>query len=327
MEEHQRKEIIQCLRRNAFRKHLALKIRGNDQSTSANSVASIVELVIQRAFTESDNATVCKSLNNTLDKRWKIGQRGTICKVGIYQLSVEIVYELVDEAVSHSIQHEQLVETLRQEQLHKSGLIWNRTSPGWRYFRAMHVYEDLYTEQTLPEIDAVNELHTATKDYYSQHIERVVRSHKLKSATKVQRPGSMQSSPTRVMTPPIDGSPSIEHASSDQQESDLGLAVSWKLRQRVQEDCASPTRWAHPVEISPDEFDLKLSPHLSTALKHSDRQQKDQQFLSAIKQQAKSINDATIANYSVPSKTYLMRQKNKVIHFSFHACFHFVSSL
>lgn len=314
MEEHQRKEIIQCLRRNAFRKHLALKIQGNDQSTSANSVASIVELIIQRVFTVSDNATVSKSLNNTLDKRWKIGQRGTICKVGIYQLSVEIVYELVDEAVSHSIQHEHLVETLRQEQLHKSGLIWNRTSPGWRYFRAMHVYEDLYTDQTLPEIDAVNELHATTKDYYSQHIERVVRSHKLKSATKVQRPGSMQSSPSRVTTPLMDGSPSMEHVSSDHLESDLGLAVSWKLRQRVQEDCASPTRraLAHPVEIRPDEFDLKLSPHLSTALKHSDRQQKDQHFLAAIKQQAKSINDATIANYSVPSKTYLMRQKNKV---------------
>jgi primosomal protein N' len=68
------------------------------------------------------------------------------------------------------------------------------------------------------------------------------------------------------------------------------------------------------VDISPDEFGLKLSPHLSSALRHSGKQEKEQEFLQAIKQQAKCVIEETIAKYSVPSPTLIKRQKNRVRH-------------
>ena len=310
VEEHQKKEIIQCLRRNAFRRHLTLQIEGHDQSTSANSVASILEFVIQRAFEVCDNVMVRESLTATLDRRWNIGQRCTICKVGVYHLSLAIIYEVVNEAVEFSIENERKAEELRLTKIHENGLIWNRTSAGWRYFRAMHVYEELYTQRTVPEIEAVNELHKATKDYYSDHIEKVIQSHKLQSRTaRSPAPGS----PNSTMTTFTDfGNPGTDHVSV-QSEPELGLAVSWKLGQQIQQDCAFPAR-LNPVvvDISPSGFELKLSPHLSSALKDSAKLQKDQNYLSDIKKHAKSINEAVIANYSVPSPTFLKRQKNRV---------------
>jgi hypothetical protein len=318
VEEHQKKDIIQCLRRNAFKRQLSLKIAGHDQSTAANSVASVLELIIQRALTLSDNAAERRTLTSALDKRWEIGQRGTICKLGILQLSAEIIQELVHAAVDLSIENYRAVEQRRQEEVHASGLIWNRTSPGWRYFRAMHVYEELYTDQTLPHLAAVNELHSTTKEYYSEHIEKVVHSHTLKSATKRQGHSPTATavhSPTRLMASQIEQNDTIHHA-SEELGCSSGLAISWKLRQKVQEDCASPARLAKlvVVDISPDAFGLKLSPHLSSALRHSGKQEKEQEFLQAIKQQAKCAVEETIAMYSVPSPTLVKRQKNRVRH-------------
>jgi hypothetical protein len=222
----------------------------------------------------------------------------------------------VDDAIQLSIENERKVEELRREAIHESGLIWNRTSPGWRYYRAMHVYEELYTDQTLPEIAAVNELHSKTQEYYSDHIEKVVQSHKLKVATRQGQNATtnLPGSPMRLTTSQIEASPPSVPA-SEQLDSDSGLSISWKLRQRIREDCASPAKLADivVVDVGLDEFNLKLSPHLSAALKQSGKQQKDQEFLSAIKQQAKCINEATIANYSMPSPTYLKRQKTRVI--------------
>jgi hypothetical protein len=316
VEEHQKKEIIQCLRRNAFKRHLALQIEGHDQSTCANSVASILDFVIQRAFQVCDDAAVRQSLTSTLDRRWDIGQRCTICKVGVYHLSLAIIYELVDEAIEFSVENEHKAEMLRINKIHESGLIWNRTSPGWRYFRAMHVYEELYSQQTVPEIEAVNELHNTTKDYYSGHIEKVIQSHKLLSSTKRTGQSSAPGSPNSLMrlTPSsLDCGSQVADRATEQLESELGLAIAWKLRQQIQQDCVYTVR-TDPVvvEIDASGFELTLSPHLSSALKFSGKQQKDQNYLSAIKHQAKSINDAVIANYSVPSPTFLKRQKNRV---------------
>jgi hypothetical protein len=325
VEEHQKKEIIQCLRINAFKRHLALQIEGHDQSTSANSVASILEFVIQRAFDICDDVVVRKSLTSTMDRRWNIGQRCTICKVGVFHLSLAIIYELIDEAVEFSVENVRKEEELRLRQIHENGLIWNRTSPGWRYFRAMHVYEELYSQQTVPEIEAVNELHKATKDYYSDHIEKVIQSHKLRSSTKRSGQNVSPATLNSVMqTTPVSadyGKHGVDHG-PEHVEPDSGLAIAWKLRQQIQQDCVYTVR-TDPVvvEIDSSGFELMLSPHLSSALKESGKQKKDQNYLSAIKHQAKSINDAVIANYSVPSPTFLKRQKDRV------NCSHYVCCL
>jgi len=319
VEEHQKKDIIQCLRRNAFKRHLALHIQGLDQSTAQNSVASILELVIERAMVVSEDVGVRKNLSVTLEGRWNIGQRSTICKVGVYHLSHAIIHDLIDGAVEASIQNERLAEKGRQQEIHDRGLIWNRTSAGWRYFRAMHVYQDLYTDRTVPEIDALNDLHQTTKDYYCDHVEKVVQSHKLKLSAK--RRGQSPTlgspcSPLQMISSLMETSPVVENASEQFQAdfSDLGLDVAWKLRQKIRQDCASPARPAELVvnEMCLDEFDLQLSPHLLGALKNSGQQQKDQNFLCAIKQQAKAINDGVIANYSMPSPTLLRRQHSMV---------------
>jgi hypothetical protein len=292
-----------------------LQIQGHDQSTAANSVASILEFVVQRAFAITDDLVVRKSLKNTLDRRWDIGQRSVICQVGVFHLSLAIVYDLVDEAVKFSMENEGIAQSRREQDIHERGLIWNRTSPGWRYFRAMHVYEEHYSDKTLPEIQAVNVLHQTTKDYYLEHIEKVVHTHKLKLASNPlsQSPtASSPGSPMRLsrLIPSPNG---VDHQ-TEQNESDSGLSVSWNLRQRIKQDCAFPTRLTDPTvfEKSIEDFDIKLSPHLSSALKHSDKQQKNQEYLATIKQHAKAINEATIANYSVPSPTFLKRQKNRV---------------
>ncbi len=315
VEEHQKKEIIRHLRRNAFKRHLTLQIEGYDQSTSANSAASILEHVIQRAFEVCDNDEVRHSLMATLDRRWDIGQRCTICKVGVHHLSLAIIYELVDEAVEFSVENERKEEELRLHKVHENGLIWNRTSPGWRYFRAMHAYEELYSQQTVPEIKALNELHQSTKDYYNGHIEKVIRSHKLQSSTKRAVLSSTPVSPNSLTHPApstADCGNDVDDA-SELLEPESGLHISWKIRQQIQRHCVYSAR-TDPimVDIGASGFELTLSPHLSSALKDSGKQQKDQNYLSSIKHQAKSINDAVIANYSVPSPTFLKRQKDRV---------------
>jgi hypothetical protein len=326
VEEHQKKDIIQYLRRNAFKRHLSHQIRGLDQSTAENSVASILEHVIERAVAVSEGVVVRKNLTVTLDRRWNIGQRSTICKVGVYQLSFAIIQDLVDSAIDISIETERLAEERRQQEMHERGLIWNRTSPGWRYFRAMHVYRELYTDQTVPEIEASNKLHQTTKDYYCNHVEKIVQSHKLKSTAKRegQSPTSSYPCSPLQMTPSLlEASPSVENVSEQPAPyvPDSGLDVAWKLRQVIRHDCvaAFQSRPINPaatdsvaIEADANEFDLQLSPHLLGALKHSGQQQKDQNFLFAIKQQAKAINDSVIANYSIPSPTLVRRQHSLV---------------
>ncbi len=292
-----------------------MQIQGHDQSTSANSVSSILECVIQRAFAIADDLEVRKSLQDTLDRRWDRGQRSVICQVGVLHLTLAIVYDLVDEAVELSMENEGAARSRRERENHERGLIWNRTSPGWRYFRAMHVYEEHYSDQTVPEIQAMNDLHQTTKDYYLDHIEKVVHTHKLKSASTPlrQSPVAGSTSSSMRLSCLIPSPNSVDHQ-NEQNESDSSVSVTWNLRQRIKQDCALPTRLMNQTvfEISPDDFDLKLSPHLSSALKHSDKQQKNQEYLATIKQHAKAENEATIANYSVPSPTFLKRQKNMV---------------
>jgi hypothetical protein len=318
VEDHKRKDVIQCLRRNAFKRHLTMCLDGHDQSTAANSVASILEFVILRACAIAEDTAVRRTLTKALNQRWAVGQRSTICKVGVYHLSHSIIHDLVDEAVDFSHETQSTLQELRLQDIRDRGLIWNRTSPGWRYFRAMHVYEDLYESQSLPEIESMVELGRNTRDYYGKYIEKRVQLHKLTSASK--KIEQKRGLPSKVaINNDVQRNILIDNETEqiDVSESDLnslGLTQSWKLRQKIQQDCVAPLRLIDRVEvdIDQDQFDLKLSPHLSNALQKSGKQIKDQEVLSAIKRQAKTINEAAIANFSVPSPTLIKWQKQRV---------------